>query len=73
MTTICTNCATGLTNSDDSVWDDATDDERAAIDAAIEALGLVTLTPVDYGGGGYFQCFVCDQIDIGTGYTAEPA
>lgn len=71
MTAICTNCATGMTNADDFVWDDATAEERASIDAAIESLGLVTLTEVDYGG--YYQCFVCDQTDIGTGYTAEPA
>lgn len=69
MTAICTNCATGMTNADDSVWDDATDDERAAIDASIEALGLVTLAEHDFGG--MFDCFVCDQPDIGTGYTTE--
>lgn len=69
MAAICTNCATGMTNADDSVWDDYTDEERASIDASIEALGLVTLTPVDYAG--YFDCFVCDMTDIGTGYTTE--
>lgn len=71
MTTICTNCATGLTNSDDSVWEDASATERAAIDAAIETLGHVTLEPTDLGG--YFQCYVCDQTDLGAAYTAEPA
>lgn len=69
MAAICINCATGMTNADDSVWDDATEEERAAIDASIEYLGLVTLTETNYGG--YFDCFVCDQTDIGTGYTTE--
>ena len=67
MTAICTPCATALTNSDDSVWDDCTLEERAAIDASVEALGMVTLAPHDFGG--YFDCFVCDQTDLGTGYT----
>ena len=69
MTAICTPCATALTNSDDSVWEDHTLEERAAIDASVEALGVVTLVPHEFGG--YFDCFVCDQTDIGTGYTAE--
>lgn len=68
MTPICTPCATALTNADDSVWEDYTLEERASIDASVEALGVVTLTPHDFGG--YYDCFVCDQTDIGTGYTA---
>ena len=66
MTSICTTCATGMTNADDSVWDDLTDEDRAAVDASIEALGMVTLEPHDHGG--YYDCFVCSQTDIGTGY-----
>ena len=67
MTAICTTCATALTNADDSVWEDHTPEERAAIDASVEALGMVTLVPHDFGG--YYDCFVCDQTDLGTGYT----
>ena len=67
MTPICTPCATALTNADDSVWEDRTPAERAAIDASVEALGLVTLVPRDHGG--YYTCFVCSQTDLGTGYT----
>lgn len=69
MTAICTNCATGMTNADDSVWDDTTEEERAGIDASIEALGLVTLTEHDFGG--MFTCFVCNQADLGSGYLTE--
>lgn len=69
MTPICTTCATALTNSDDSVWDDATPAERAAIDASVEALGVVTLVPHDFGG--YYDCAICSQTDLGTGYTTN--
>ena len=64
---ICTTCATGITNGDESVWEDATDAERAAIDSALEELGLVTLVPHEFPG--YFDCFVCDQTDLHDGYT----
>ena len=67
MTTICTPCATALTNADNSVWEDHTPEERAAIDASVEALGVVTLVPHDFGG--YFDCFVCNQTDLHDGYT----
>ena len=67
MTPICTDCAHALTNDDDSVWEDHTPEGRAAIDAAVEALGWVTLVPHDFGG--YFDCYICSQTDLGTGYT----
>ena len=69
MTAICTPCATALTNADDSLWDDHTPEERAAIDASVEAIGMVTLVPHDFGG--YYDCVICSQTDLGTGYTTE--
>lgn len=69
MIAICTPCATALTNADDSVWDDHTPDERASIDASVEALGMVTLEPHDFPG--YYVCFICSQTDLGTGYITE--
>src|SRR5699024_4780979 len=53
--------------ADDSVWEDHTPEERAAIDASVEALGVVTLVPHDFGG--YFDCFVCNQTDLNDGTT----
>lgn len=69
MTTICTTCATAPTNADDSVWDDATPEERADIDASVEALGVVTLEPYDHGG--YYTCSICSQTNLGTTYTTN--
>ena len=67
MTPICTDCAHALTNDDDSVWEDHTPEGRAALAAAVESLGWVTLVPHEFPG--YFECFICSQIDIHDGYT----
>lgn len=65
--TTCTTCAVVIVNGDDSVWEDMTPDERASADAAIEAIGMYDDHVVDHVG--YFDCFVCDQIDIGACHT----
>src|SRR5699024_8795512 len=67
MTTICTPCATALTNADDSVWEDHTPEERASIDASVDALGEVTLVPHNFSE--YFGCCECNQTDHHDGYT----
>lgn len=60
---LCDNCAVGIENADDSVWEDLTPDERAAVDATIEAMGLGTISlGIDQG---YYRCYVCSQVAIG--------
>lgn len=63
--TTCTTCAVVIVNGDDSVWDDMTDDQRASADAAIDIIGMYEdHEVVDHVG--YFDCWVCDMVDIGT-------
>lgn len=61
--TTCTTCAVVIVNGDDSVWEDMTPDERASADAALEAMGWVSAQQIDFGG--YFTCFVCDEVSLG--------
>lgn len=63
--TTCTDCAVVIVNGDDSAWEDMTPGYRASADAALEAIGIYdSHEVVDHVG--YFNCFVCDMVDIGT-------
>lgn len=65
--TTCTTCAVVIVNGDDSVWDDFTPDERASADAAVDMIGMYEDHKV-VDRGGYYGCFVCDQVSLGTAH-----
>lgn len=67
MFTTCTTCAVVVVNGDDSVWDHMTHDQRTSAVAALEAIGMYEEHTV--GHAGYFECFVCDEIHVGTRHT----
>lgn len=63
--TTCTTCAIVIVNGDDSVWDDMTPDQRIMAEISAEAIGVYdSHEVVDHVG--YFDCWVCGMVDIGT-------
>lgn len=63
---LCENCGTGVANADDSVWDGATDRERAEINERIEIMGLGVIESKEFDG--YFGCWLCKEDSIWGGY-----
>jgi len=68
---LCHECACEVINGDDSARDyyGLTDDERASRDAAIEAMGNVSM--IGRQPGGCFACFVCDETMYSDSYVFE--
>lgn len=69
----CHTCAVAIVNDDlsgleYSHWGE----EMDRIVASIESMGLVTMIKEERAGG-YFECFVCDEVCIGEMATFEPA
>lgn len=62
---LCHECACEVANGDTSGRDfyGLTNEDEAARDASIEAMGLVA--HVDSRDIGCFTCFVCDEISYG--------
>lgn len=66
--TACDTCAVVVVNGDDSVWSDWADEDKASAESAIEYIGMYDAYEVE-DSGGYFDCFVCDEVCLGDEYT----
>lgn len=67
----CNACAVALVNGDLSVLEYSNGiEDMDRIVASIESLGLVTLVKTE-DHGGYFYCYVCDDVCLGEMSTFE--
>lgn len=69
----CHTCAVAVVNDDLSGLDYSHDaEDMDLIVASIESMGWVTMTKEE-DNGGYFECYVCSEVCLGTMATFESA
>lgn len=63
----CQRCATAIANADLSAVEG---DDLVSVEAAIESVGLVVQAG-EHDPPGYWECFFCNDVQIGKGHVFE--